>query len=66
MGSVCHEIDLVQWSSRDPCLLEGGQAAQGNLCIMLYVKCMWCSSLPSIYGQLEEGAGSVCHENYLV
>ena len=27
------------------------------LCIMVYVKCMWCSGLPWIYSQLEEGGG---------
>ena len=27
---------------------------------MLYVKLIRCSDLPEIYGQLEEGAGSVC------
>ena len=27
---------------------------------MLYVKCIQCSGLPQIYGQLEEGVGSVC------
>ena len=29
---------------------------------MLYVKLMWYCGLPWIYGQLEEGVGSVCHE----
>ena len=33
------------------------------LCIMLYVKLMWCSGLPWTYSQLEEGVGSVCHES---
>ena len=28
------------------------------------MKHMQCSGLPEIYGQLEEGAGSVCHETY--
>ena len=26
------------------------------MCILLYVKLLWCSSIPYIYGQLEEGA----------
>ena len=29
---------------------------------MLDVKLMWCSGLPLIYGQLEEGLGSVYHD----
>ena len=26
-----------------------------DMCILLYVKLLWCSSIPYIYGQLEEG-----------
>ena len=25
------------------------------MCILLYVKCLWCSSIPYIYGHLEGG-----------
>ena len=25
------------------------------MCILLYVKLIWCSGVPEIYGQLEEG-----------
>ena len=25
------------------------------MCIVLYVKLMWCSGMPHIYGELEEG-----------
>ena len=25
------------------------------MCILLYVKLIWCSGIPQIYGQLEEG-----------
>ena len=27
------------------------------ICILLYVKCSWCSGLPEIYGGLEKGWG---------
>ena len=27
------------------------------MCILLYVKLIWCSGSPYIYGQLEEGGG---------
>ena len=30
------------------------------MCILLYVKLMWCSSIPYIYGQLERGY--ICHK----
>ena len=30
------------------------------MCILLYVKLMWCSGIPQIYGQLEEGPWSMC------
>ena len=26
------------------------------MCILLYVNYIWCSAIPHIYGQLEEGA----------
>ena len=41
------------------------------MCILLYVKLIWCSGITQIYGQLEEGAYlvdmhcSIC-ETYLV
>ena len=31
------------------------------MCILLYVKLIWCSGFPEIYAQLEKGVGSVCH-----
>ena len=40
------------------------------MCILLYVKLIWCSGIPQIYGQLEEGAlgyvNSAIYETYLV
>ena len=30
------------------------------MCILLYMKIIWCSGFPEIYAQLEEGVGSVC------
>ena len=30
------------------------------MCILLYMKVIWCSGFPEIYVQLEEGVGSVC------
>ena len=32
------------------------------ICILLYVKLLWCSSIPYIYGQLEGGTSvlSIC------
>ena len=40
------------------------------MCILLYVKLIWCSGILYIYGQLEEGAlvyvhSAIC-ETYLV
>ena len=37
-----------------------GSVCPRYLCIMLYVNLIKCSDLPEIYGQLEEGVGSVC------
>ena len=43
------------------------------MCILLYVKCIWCSGIPYMYGQLEWGvhlhevyAPSAICETYLV
>ena len=38
-----------------------GSVCHGYMCILLYVKLIWCSGFPEIYAQLEEGVGSVCH-----
>ena len=35
------------------------------MCILLYVKLMWCSGIPQMYGQLEEGALGVCAFCYM-
>ena len=34
-----------------------GSVCHGYMCILLYMKCIWCSGVALIYGQLEEGAG---------
>ena len=72
MGSVCTGIctffymwnfcsvvvihrSMVTWEEGD------GVCLHWYLCILLYVKLSWCSGLPKIYDQLEEGrVGSVC------
>ena len=38
-----------------------GSVSHGYMCILLYVKLIWCSGSPEICAQLEEGVGSVCH-----
>ena len=39
-----------------------GQSAMG-ICALcyIYMKLIWCNGFPEIYGQLEEGVGSICH-----
>ena len=36
-----------------------GLICHGSMCILLYMKPMWCNGFPEIYGQLQEGVGSV-------
>ena len=36
------------------------------MCILLYIKLIWCSGFPEIYAQLEEGVGSVCHDDFSI
>ena len=38
-----------------------GSMCHGYMCILLYMKLIWCNGFPQIYSQLEEGGvGSVC------
>ena len=38
-----------------------GQYAIVYMCIVLYMKLIWCTDFPKIYARLEEGVGSICH-----
>ena len=38
-----------------------GSVSHGYMCILLYMKPIWCSGVAEIYGQLEERVGLVCH-----
>ena len=38
-----------------------GSIPYGYICIVLYMKCIWCNGFPDMYGGLEEGVGSICH-----
>ena len=62
--SLIYENYVVYWFSRDLCSIGGGGGSVCNwyMCILLYVKVIWCSGFPEIYARLEEGVGSVCHE----
>ena len=44
-------ISMVDWR---------GYLGLRYMCILLYIKVIWCSGFPEIYAQLEEGMGSVC------
>ena len=35
-----------------------GSVCPGNMCIVLYMKLMWCTGFQEIYAQLEEGGRS--------
>ena len=37
-----------------------GSIYHGYMCIVLYMKLIWCNGFAEIYAQLEEG-GSICH-----
>ena len=38
-----------------------GSISHGYICIVLYMKLMWCNGFPKIFAQLEEGVGSISH-----
>ena len=44
-GVVVFHRSMVNWR----------RGAAWYMCILLYVKLIWCSGIPYIYGQLEEG-----------
>ena len=44
-----YETSLVEWFSRDLCLIGGGGG----------VSLPWCSGFPEIYAQLEEGQSAM-------
>ena len=66
---VLCETYMVQWYFIDLWSI-GGYICNGYMCILLYVKLIWCSVITQIYGQLEEGALVYVHfsiyEIYLV
>ena len=39
----------------------GGLICYGYMCIVLYVKVIWCDGFPEIYARLEEEVESICH-----
>ena len=43
-----------------------GSIFLGYMCILLYMKLIWCSCFPEVYAQLEEGVGSVCHDDLCI
>ena len=38
-----------------------GSICHRCVCIVLYMKLIWCHGFPEIYAQLEAGGGSICH-----
>ena len=56
-GAVC-ETFAVQWYSID--LWSIGRGRPLYICILLYVKLIWCSGIPQIYGQLGVGVCLPC------
>ena len=53
-----YETYLVWWFSRDLCSIGGGvggSICHGYMCIVIYMKLIWCDGFPEIYAWLEEG-----------
>ena len=36
-----------------------GSICHGYMCIVLYMKLIWCNGFPDIYAQVEEGVGQL-------
>ena len=43
-----------------------GSICHGYMCIVQYMKLIWCNGFGEIYAQLEEGWHYVIYETYLV
>ena len=41
--------------------LLGVSICHGYMCIVLYMKLIWCNGFAEISASLEEGVGSICH-----
>ena len=63
--SMLHHHTLPLPINHRSILLLHPRSLHKYLCIMLYVKLMWCSGLLWIYGQLEEGVGPIDHRYIL-
>ena len=53
------ETYIVQWFSRDLYSIGGGvgSVCHGYMCILLYMKLIWCRGFSEIYAQLDGGWG---------
>ena len=51
-SAIC-ETYLVLWDSIHLWSIGGGYICPKYMCILLYVKLIWCSGIPYIYGKLE-------------
>ena len=38
-----------------------GLICHGHMCIVIYMKLIWCNGFSEIYACYEEGVGSFCH-----
>ena len=54
-STIC-ETSVMEWYSIHLWSIGGGYIFPMYMCILLCVKHIWCSGIPYIYGQLEEGA----------
>ena len=66
--SVICETSLVKWYSIHLWSIGGGYSCPKYMCILLYVKLIWCSGIPYIYCQLEgvRAALSICAFCYML
>ena len=63
-STIC-ETYLVQLYSIHLSLIGWGYICHMYMCILLYVKLIWCSCIPQMYSQLEERGLSICAFCYM-
>ena len=70
--AFCYMLNLCSVVVFHTSMVNWGYICPGYMCILLYVKLIWCSGIPYIYGQLEEGTSALVYvhsaicETYLV
>ena len=63
-SGIC-ETYMVQWYFINVWSIVGGYMCHGYMCILLYVKLIWCSGITWMYDQMEEAGLGISASFYM-